>query len=111
MDPATVQLLITATVEALDLIGRLAEKQFDSREELDAYIAKRNELRERLVSLSLELGGQDPQQGSEAESSQPPAGEPTPATEQPPSDNQADSEQPQSDQESGDATSPDSSQG
>jgi hypothetical protein len=71
---ATIQLLITATVEALDLIGRLAERQFDSREELDAYIAKRNELRERLVSLSLELGGQDPQEQADEPTSAPELG-------------------------------------
>lgn len=135
MNAATIQLILSALVQVLDLVGRVAEKQFDSREELDAYIEKRNQVREELVSLSLELGGQDEDPGAESPEST--AGEPTPAPEprvvevphedpggalaaggtapapeQPPSDQQqAEPQQSQSDQEEGDAASPDPSQG
>jgi hypothetical protein len=57
MDPTTAQVLVSAVIRGLDLIGRVAEKQFDSREELEAYIAERNQVRKELVALAIELGG------------------------------------------------------
>lgn len=125
MDPATAQVLVSAVIRGLDLIGRVAEKQFDNKEELEAYIAERNQVRKELVAHALELGGGDPAEPEQAEPAgddlahgyrpaeqadpgvhpEPSSSQPSEDQEQPPSDEPAESDQSDSDQEEDDAAS------
>lgn len=66
MSQAAVATLISALIQSLDLIDRLATKQFDNRADLDAYIEQRNAIRENLVALATE-SAVDPPDDNESE--------------------------------------------
>lgn len=67
MDAATAQLIVSSVLRVLDLVSRVAEKKFDSREELEAYIAERNALRKQLVELAQQATEEEPEDDEEIE--------------------------------------------
>ena len=59
MTPEQVSAIVSAVIRGLDLIDRFATS-FDSEEELNEYIAERDQVRQELVAHARELGGGGP---------------------------------------------------
>ena len=74
MNPETVLLLVQALSNGLDLIDRLALKGIDNKQQLDAYIKQRDEVRHQLVQVSNTLSGNATQ--TETAPARPPAANP-----------------------------------